>query len=402
MTQPGPVIKAIADLDPLHAIEPVATGPAGSGEEPTRIHLHMPVDVRSLSLAVIAVLAAIVFLQWARAVFIPLLLSVIFSYALSPVVERLYRWHVPRAISATLLLLAIVGGITAAGSALRDDATALIESLPDVAVKLRQSIQSPQKTTSSNTMDKVQQAAAELEKAAEASAAANAPRGVTRVVVERPKLNIKDYLWTGTIGLVTLAGQAVIVFFLTLFLLASGDTFRRKMVKLTGPRLSQKKITVQALDEITAQIQRYLLVQLATSIVVGVATGIGFYWLGLQHAAVWGIVAAVTNLIPYLGAVVVGLASMLVAFIQFGSIDMALAIGATSFGVHTVVGNVLTPWWTGRASRMSPLVVFVGVLAFGWLWGIWGLLLGVPILMVVKSVCDRVEELKPIGEMMGA
>jgi predicted PurR-regulated permease PerM len=136
--------------------------------------------------------------------------------------------------------------------------------------------------------------------------------------------------------------------------------------------------------------------------VVGVATGLGFYWLGLEHAAVWGIFAAVTNLIPYLGAILVGLASMLVAFMQFGSIDMALAIGATSFGVHTVVGNVLTPWWTGRASRMSPLVVFVGVLAFGWLWGIWGLLLGVPILMVVKSVCDRVEELKPIGEMLGA
>ena len=95
--------------------------------------------------------------------------------------------------------------------------------------------------------------------------------GVTRVVVERAAFNVRDYLWTGTLGLFAFLGQTLVVFFVTLFLLASGNTFRRKMVKLAGPRLSQKKITVQALDEVSAQIQRYLLVQLATSVVVGVA-----------------------------------------------------------------------------------------------------------------------------------
>ena len=81
---------------------------------------------------------------------------------------------------------------------------------------------------------------------------------------------------------------------------------------------------------------------------------------------------------------------------------MGLPVGAIVVLIHTIVGNVLTPWLTGRASRMNPFVVFVGVLAFGWLWGVWGLLLGVPILMVVKTVCDRVEELQPIGELLGA
>jgi len=226
--------------------------------------------------------------------------------------------------------------------------------------------------------------------------------GVTRVVVERAAFNVRDYLWSGTLGVFSFLGQTLVVLFVTLFLLASGTTFRRKMVKLAGPRLSQKKITVQALDEVSVQIQRYLLVQLATSVVVGVATGLAFYALGLNNAATWGVAAGITNLVPYVGAVIVGVGSAVVGFIQFDSIDRAVLIGASSFAIHAVVGNLLTPWWTGRASRMSPFAVFVGVLTFGWLWGAIGLILGTPILMVVKAVCDRIEDLKPVGELLGS
>ena len=425
-----------------------AENPTEEAAEPERVLLHMPVDVRNLALVVIAVIATAFALQWARAVFIPLLLGIMFSYALTPVVDRLERWHLPRALGAGVLLAAIVSGIGWGAWSISDDASALIETLPEVAQKLRRSLQKPG-PNSTSTIEKVQQAAAEIEKATEesttsASAAASGastaseatsapragaarsssaaisaasaarsvepmtaslpatPRGVTRVVVEKPHLNVKDYLWTGTLGLFTLLGQATLVVFIAFFLLASGDSFRRKMVKLAGPRLSQKKITVQALDEIHAQIQQYLLVQLATSIVVGVLTGLAFFALGLNHSLVWAILAATTNLIPYLGAVVIGLASAIVGVVQFESLNHGLVIGASSFAIHTLVGNLLTPWWMGRAGRMSAFAVFVSVLVFGWLWGVWGLLLGVPILMVVKSICDRIDELKPVGEMLGA
>jgi predicted PurR-regulated permease PerM len=184
--------------------------------------------------------------------------------------------------------------------------------------------------------------------------------------------------------------------------MASGNSFRRKMVKLAGPKLSQKKVTVETLDEITEQIQRYLLVQLGVSVVVGVLTWLVFLGLGLNNAGVWGVIAAVTNLIPYAGALIVGGGAAVVALVQFGTLEMALIVGTASFAVHTIVGNVLTPWWMGRASKMSAVAVFIAVLIFGWLWGVWGLLLGVPILLVVKSVCDRVEDLKPVGELLGA
>ena len=222
------------------------------------------------------------------------------------------------------------------------------------------------------------------------------------MVVEPPRFNITDYLWTGTLGLAALAGQVVAVVFLTYFLMVSGDTFRRKLIKLAGPSLSSKKITLQALDEITQQIQRYLQIQLLTSALVGVLTGVGLRILGLENAAVWGIAAGVLNLVPYVGSVVTAVASALVALLQFGSVNMAMAVGGSSLLIHTLVGNLLTPWLTSRASRMNPVAVFVGLLAWGWLWGVWGLLLGIPILMIVKSVCDRIDDLKPIGEFLGS
>jgi len=408
--------------------------PLPDPDEPPRVLLHMPVDVRSLALIVLTVLASIYALHWAKAILVPILLGVMFSYALTPVVDTLQRWHVPRAVGAGVVLSTIVLVIGWGGWRLSDDATALIENLPQVAQKLRHAVETPPGKPTPSPIERVQQAANELEQAAQQAAseaaaasagtstpgrrraetttttttttslptAPSTPPGVTRVVVERAAFNVRDYLWSGTLGVFSFLGQTLVVLFVTLFLLASGTTFRRKMVKLAGPRLSQKKITVQALDEVSVQIQRYLLVQLATSVVVGVATGLAFYALGLNNAATWGVAAGITNLVPYVGAVIVGFGSAVVGFIQFDSIDRALLIGASSFAIHAIVGNLLTPWWTGRASRMSPFAVFVGVLAFGWLWGAVGLILGTPILMVVKAVCDRVDELKPVGEFLGA
>ena len=373
-----------------------------TGVEPPHVVVKVPIDVRSTSLAVLAVLACIFALKWAAAVFIPLLLGLMLSYALSPIVDRLQRFRIPRAVGAAVLLLGILGGTGSLLYSLSDDAASMIESLPQAAQKLRLSLRGPRKSPP-GSIDNVQKAAAELERAAAEGSAPDTPSrsGVTRVVVERPRFNVNDYLWTGTLGLVALLGQTATVFLIAYFLLATGDSFRRKMVRLAGPRMSQKRITLEALDEITVQIQRYLLVQLFTSAVVGVATWLVFAWIGVQNAAVWGVAAAVTNLIPYLGAVIIGVGSTLVGFMQFGVLDMALLIGGASFAVHSVVGYVLTPWLTSRAGRMNPVSVFVGVLAWGWLWGIPGLLLGVPILVVVKAVCDRVEDLKPIGELLG-
>lgn len=370
--------------------------------KPAASVLRAKVNVYSASLGVLAVLAVIFALQWARAVFIPLMLGVMISYALSAPVNLMQKWHIPRVIGAAVLLLGIVGGAGVAVYSLGDSATELIETLPEAAHKLRLALLK-EPGSSEGTMEKVQKAATQLEQAASESGAPSpaAPRGVTRVQVEKPQLNVKDYLWMGTKGAIGFAGQLSMILFLAYFMLVSGDLFRRKLVRIAGPTLNKKKITLRVLDEITGQIQRYLLVQVFTSAVVGVTTWLAFLWIGMEHAAIWGITAGVFNMIPYLGPVIVTGGTSLLAFLQFGTIGMALLVGGISLLITSLEGNLLTPWLTGRASRMSPLVVFVSVLFWGWLWGVWGLLLGVPIVMMIKAVCDRVEDLKPIGELLG-
>ena len=361
------------------------------------------VNLRSTSLVVLAALASVYVLHWAAAVFVPLLLGLMFSYALTPAVNRMVRWHIPRLAASSLLVLGILAGIGTMAYRLSDDASAMIEAIPEVAQKLRRIIEGHRSDGAAATINKVQQAAAELERTAEASAtpAARTSRGVTKVQIERPRFDVKDYLWPGALGLAAGVGQATVVVFITFFLLVSGDTFRRKMVKIAGPTFGQKKITLQALDEIDAQVQRYLGVLVITSAIVGVVTWLVFLWIGVERAAVWGVASFVLNFIPYLGSIAVTGLSALMGFVQFGSVEMGLLVGGASLAVHTVVGYILTPWLTSRASRMNPVAVFVGVLAWGWLWGVWGLFLGVPILMAIKAVCDRVDDLKAVGELLG-
>ncbi len=397
MNEEQQVQTVLSAVPPREEIDPQA---------PPRVVLHGAADVRNLSLVVLATIAVLAVLRWGSAFFIPLMLGFVFYYALSPVVETLAKARIPRSLSAGVLILGILYGTGAALWSLADDANELIESLPAAAERLGEKVRERATGGKKTPLEPVQKAAAELEKAAEAAnhngqAGSPVPRGVQRVVVEKPRFDIREHLWTGTVGLVSLIGQVVLVTFLTYFLLLSGDTFRRKLVKITGPGLTEKKLTVQALDEINVQIQRYLLVQLLASVGVGIATGMLFAFLGLKHAAVWGVAAGILNLVPYVGSILVTIAAGVVAFMQSGDVNLPLLVVGGSLLINTVEGNLLVPWLTSKASRMNAVSVFIGVLFWGWLWGVWGLLLGIPIMMVIKAVCDRVDHLKPVGELLG-
>lgn len=358
------------------------------------------VNMRHASLAVLTVLACVFALRWAAPVFIPLMMSLLLTYALSPVVARLERWRVSPWIGAALVLLSLVGALGWTTYSLSGSAGALLDALPVAAQKLHRKVVSDGRGDPS-ALETVQQAAAQLEQAAESSSARVKPqRGVVRVAVERPRFNVRDYFWTGTVGLVSAAAQLTMVVFLTYFALGSGTTFRRKLVKISGTSLQKKKITVHVLDDIASNVERYLLVQILTSAAVGLATGLTFWAFGLDNAAVWGIVAGVTNLVPYLGSLLVMVGAALLAVLQFNSYETAALIAGSSLAIHTLVGQLLVPWLTSRTSRMNPVAVFVGVIFWGWLWGIAGLLLGIPIMMVIKAVCDHVEDLQPVGELL--
>ena len=383
------------------------TGPdAGAGaaaaDAPAR-----PLEAQTLALGVLAALAVVAFLGWAAPVFVPVTLALLLAYALSPVVDALERLRLPRWLAAGALMALMFSAVATASWALGAQAEAFIDDLPAVVKKVSRVLRASAREPS--RLDKVQAAAEQLQQAAQAAPAAPAPgRGAgareappLRVVIDSEPLNLRSYLLPGTLSMATALGQAVVVFFLTLFILAMGRGFRLKLVRLAGPTLARKKITVEVLDEIGGQIQRYLLVQVLSSALVGVALGLALWALGMDYPAVWAAVATLLRLVPYVGAVLTTGLAAAVAFVQFGSLHMGLAVGGLSLAIHTLIGQLLVTWLTSRTSALNPVAVFVGVLFWGWLWGVWGLLLGIPVLMAIKSVCDRVEELRPIGELLG-
>jgi predicted PurR-regulated permease PerM len=303
---------------------PGVDAPGTGSVEPPAL-LSLPANAGSVPLALLAALGMVFMLQWASAVFVPVMLGLTFSYALGPAVERLQRLRLPRAVAAGAVMIALAGTAGWVTWSLSDDASLFVESLPAAAQKIREASRGQR----NRTLERVQQAATRLEQAAQ-EGGANPARGVTRVQLERPQFNLKDYVWSSMPGMVAAVGQATVVVFITFFLLAAGDSFRRKIVHLAGPTFARRKITVQALDEITAQIQRYLAVQVLVSVAVGLATGLAFFALGVEHAAVWGVLACVLNFVPYIGSLVLTGSAALVAFVQFGGVDMAILVAGIS------------------------------------------------------------------------
>jgi predicted PurR-regulated permease PerM len=221
------------------------------------------------------------------------------------------------------------------------------------------------------------------------------------VEVVQPSFRASDYLWWGGVGLVNFVTQLVLVLFLVYFFLVTGDLYKRKFVKIAGPTLSQKKITVQILDDINLQIASFIRVEVFTSLVVAVATGIALWWLGLEHFILWGLVSGIFNSIPYLGPVVVTGGLGVVAFMQFDDVWRTVWVCGVAFAITSLEGFLLTPALMGRAGKMNPVAIFIGLIFWSWIWGVWGTVLAVPMLMMLKAVCDHVEDLQPFGELLG-
>jgi predicted PurR-regulated permease PerM len=191
------------------------------------------------------------------------------------------------------------------------------------------------------------------------------------------------------------------VLFLTFFLLLSGDTYKRKLVRLAGPTLANRKITVRILDDINASVQRYMSMLLATNVLVALLTWLALRWIGLENAGAWAVAAGLLHVIPYFGPALTAAAIGMAAFLQFGSLSMALLPAGASLAVATFVGTFVTTWMTGRIARMNTAAVFVSLLFWAWLWGIWGMLLSIPLTVILKVVAQHVEQLEPVAELLG-
>ena len=381
-------MTSLHKLPNAHPERPTADASEGS--------LFDGLDGRTTALVVIALAVTIFLLHYMSELLAPVAFGLLLFYALDPAVDALERIRVPRWIGAAIVLGATLAALLGGAYALQDEAMTVINQLPTGARRITALLERRPREAP-GALEKVEQAAEELAK----SDTSKPQPGVVRVQVEEPRVTATSLLWSGSIGAVAALNQLVMILFLTYFTLLSDKMFRRKFVELAGPTLTKKKITLEIIDSISSQIGRFLIVQIFTSIVVGVTTWAVLAALGLQQAALWGLLAGVFNSIPYYGPLIVSGGLALVAFLQFGTLYMMLLFAGVALIITSLEGWLLTPTLMGKVASMNRVAVFVGLLFWSWAWGVWGLLLAVPMMMSIKVICDHVEDLKPVGRFLG-
>ena len=357
-------------------------------------------DSRGMAAIIVATVATVFALSSAQKFFIPLVFGLILACTLNPLVRFLERLKIPRLVGTTLVMAALLCGMVAATLSLRTQVEKILDQIPEAAAKLSATLRDL--ASQPNPMVKVQEAARKLEQATNQAANGQTPaqKPPTRVVIDDPKIKLVDWLWTGSLGIFGFLGDTVMLLLLVLFLLLSGDTFKRKLMRISGPSLSERKITIAILDDIDRAIQNYMLTLLVANILLGLLTWVAFRWIGLDNAGAWAVAAGVLHFIPYLGPALTALATGMAAFMQFESVSMAVLVSFSSLAIATLVGVVLVTWMSGKLTKMNTTAVFVALLFWGWLWGVWGLLFAIPIMGMLKVFAERIEDLQPLAELL--
>jgi predicted PurR-regulated permease PerM len=355
-------------------------------------------DVRAVSPTILASLAIVFLLRYAQDLFVPVVLAILVSYALTPVVNWFTWLKFPRALAAAVVLLLLMAATGLSIYALRGQFMPAVDSVVEAAQKVRGQIQEFQQTRadSESALQKLKQAAKEIEKTA-----AGATGASTNVPVDEPAFRANSLLWSSSMSVLSFLSQTVMVLFLVFFILASGDLFKRKIVRVIGTRLSEKRATVDAINEINGLIERFLLIQVLTGAIVGVATAAMLWFFGVHQPIIWGLAAGLFNSVPYFGAIIVTAGLALVSFLQFGTLMMTVEISGLAFAITSLEGFLLTPALMGKAAGINGVAMFFSLLFWSWLWGVIGVIVAVPIMMMVKSVCDRVDGFQAIGELLG-
>ena len=347
-----------------------------------------PLGIRSISLTGLFLLACFYTLYFARDFFLPVILAVVFNFLFAPIIRTLKRFRVPEALSSALVIMAAFTFFGFLAYELSGPLAEWLEKAPETGAKLQKKIQPLRKyfekvSATSEQVEKLTSTKPENEK--------------TPQRVELKKASLLDTLFSGTSKLVF---SLLVVIVLLYFLLASGDLFLAKLVHVL-PTLADKKKAVQIAREIEGNISQYLLTITLINAGIGVLGGLLFWAFGMPNPALWGAIAGLLNFIPTVGSLSVAVILTLVATTTFPSLTHALLVPAAFLTLTILVGTFVSPLIMGRRLTLNPVVIFLGLSFWGWLWGIPGALLAVPMLAMFKIFCDHIEPLAPIGEFLG-
>jgi predicted PurR-regulated permease PerM len=371
-------------------IEPAPTPsepdlPAGAAEDaPPPTILSVSADVRHVSLAIIALLALLYTLHFAQAFFLPIVLAILLNLLLSPVVRFLrVSTRIPEPLGAGIVIVVFLGILGLGAYRLTPAASAWVARAPESLATIQRRIQPLRRP-----VEQVTKAAEQVEEAADLDK-------------ETPQVEIKGPSLTQQVfgGTTALLSAAMVVVFLTYFLLASGELFLQKLVGVL-PQLKDKKTAVRIVRETEAQVSRYLVVVTLINAGVGLVTGVALALIGMPNPVLWGVVAGVLNFVPYIGGLVNTVILALAAFLTFEDVGQALMVPIVFSVINILEGNLITPWIMGRRMRLNTVAVFTGLVFWWYLWGIPGAILAVPMMVTIKIACDHIESLRPIGEFL--
>jgi len=345
-----------------------------------------PFGIRSIALTGLLVLATFYTLYFGRAFFLPIILALLLNSLLSPVVRGLKRLHIPNALGAALVVFGLLGGIGWGVYELSGPAYEWAQKAPQTMRRLERQLREFKKPV--QTMSK---ATEQVEKITQVGGGPATP--AVQVTTE----TLGERMFSKATELV--AGGVVMIILL-FFLLASGDLFLRKLIRVL-PSLADKKRAVEIARQIQTDISSYLVTITAINVALGLAVWGILTFLGVPNPLLWGVLATVTNYIPYLGAIVMIAVLAMVGFLSFENTSEALMVPLSFVGLNLLESYLVTPLVLGHRLTLNPVVIFLGLTFWGWLWGITGALLAVPIMVVLKIFCDHTEPLRPIGEFLG-
>jgi predicted PurR-regulated permease PerM len=347
--------------------------------------LRERMEVRSIAITGLFVLAVLYTLYFARAFLLPIVLAVLLDFLLSPLIRTLKRARIPEPVGAALVLLTLLGAVGLGAYSLADPARQWVARAPESLQKVQLRLRDLRKP-----VEQVTRTAEQVEAATEVGKS-----GPQEVVVRGPRLS--ERLFGTTQSLLTGALETLILLY---FLLAVGDLFLEKLVKVL-PQLKDKKKAVAIARETEASISTYLFTVAIVNLLLGVTVALVMLAIGMPNALLWGAMAALAEFIPYIGATILLTTLALAGLVTFQTVGHALMVPGAYLVVNLLQSQFVSPLVLGRRLTLNPVAILVGLVFWWWLWGVGGAFIAVPLLATFKIFCDHIESLAPIGEFLG-
>src|SRR5213078_3937556 len=345
--------------------------------------LQKPFDVRSIALTGLFILAVFYTNYFMRSILLPIVLALLLSYLLRPIVRGLAQLKIPLPVSAAFILIGLLALVGYGISGLATPTVEWLQKAPAGLAELQYKLLPLKKS-----MAQVTQASGEIEKLAATNAETKTVEVKRHPITEMFFLRTPEFI-----------ASAVLSVILLYFLLVHDQVFIAKLVKLL-PTLSDKKAAVGIAHDIESHVSRYLLTITAINACLGLAVGTAVGLLGLRNPIMWGVMVGVLNFVPYLGALTGMICMTIGAVLSFDSLSYALLFPAVYLACGALEGNFITPWVMGRSLTLNPVIILISLTFWGWMWGIVGVILAVPILAALKIFCAHIERMAPIAEFL--